>query len=129
MQKNTTISFKLFPFLMAILMLVALGAEAVYAVTSERNDVSVSVEKDVDQEEGQQKPTYNVLKDQSTAIPQSTETVNWCNVFVKTLHQLVNFRLTLKPVAKIKPTKEVVETILSTTATCIYSYYAAPNAP
>lgn len=110
-------------------MLVALGAEAVYAVTSERNDVSVSVEKDVDQEEGQQKPTYNVLKDQSTAIPQSTETVNWCNVFVKTLHQLVNFRLTLKPVAKIKPTKEVVETILSTTATCIYSYYAAPNAP
>ncbi|WP_044204140.1 hypothetical protein [Flammeovirga sp. OC4] len=129
MQKNTTISFKLFPFLMAILMLVALGAEAAYAVTSERNEVSVSVEKDVDQEEGQQKPTYNVLKDQSTAIPQSTETVNWCNVFVKTLHQLVNFRLTLKPVAKIKPTKEVVETILSTTATCIYSYYAAPNAP
>lgn len=111
-------------------MLFALGAEAVYAISMENNDSVTTVNNDVEKEGDQnQKPSYNVLKDQSNALPQSTETVTWCNVFIKTLPQVENFRLILKPATLIKPTKQVVETILSTTATCIYSYYAAPNAP
>lgn len=115
---------------MAILMLVALGAEAVYAITLELNDTVTSVNKELDQEQNdQQKPSFNVLKEQSNAIPQSTETIHWCNVFVKTLPQVENFRLLLKPVANAHPTKSLVVNTLTATANCIYSYYAAPNAP
>ncbi|MBB6459882.1 hypothetical protein [Flammeovirga kamogawensis] len=131
MQENKYISFKLFPFMMAIVILSALFAETVYAVTIDATvttTVATATEDDADQG-STQKATFDVLKEQSNALPQSTEGIQWCNVFVKTLPPTENFRLILKPNDNIKPNGHQQDAPISAHKSCVFGLYAAPNAP
>ncbi|OHX68207.1 hypothetical protein NH26_18560 [Flammeovirga pacifica] len=113
---------------MAVLLLFTLGAESVYAIQNDGNNiVEVSVEHNDDAEQG--KTIINILKDQHDAIPHSTFKIEWNNSLHKTLHCNNDFQL---EAAEVQPVGFLTQNSilkLSAEKVCVMTYYAAPNAP
>ncbi|NLR90971.1 MULTISPECIES: hypothetical protein [Flammeovirga] len=127
MQKETNISFKLFPFFMAVLMLFVIGVETTYAMNMDATQV---IENASDQEEqDQQRSMVDILKDQHDALPHSSEKMHWCNVFIKTAPKKENFRFIVPPVCNDQTTTNYYTSSISIQEECIFTYYSAPNAP
>ena len=128
MQKEHNISFKFFPFVMAFLLLLTLGAESTYAIYNGVNttvDVSEAHQKDTEQG----KTSIKILKDQQDAIPHSTYKIEWNNAFVKTIHSTNDFNLEVATSNDTPLVANDSRTSLSVETTCVMIHYAAPNAP
>lgn len=128
MQKEHNISFKFFPFVMAFLLLLTLGAESTYAIYNDVNttvDVSDAHQKDTEQG----KTSIKILKDQQDAIPHSTYKIEWNNAFVKTIHSANDFKLEVTSTTETPLVTNDSRASLSVETACVMTHYAAPNAP
>ena len=131
MQQETNTSFKLFPFLMAVLLLFAIGVESTYAMSVDNTAlVKENVSKeDADNQDHQQKTMIDILNDHQDALPHSNEKMHWCNVFVKSLPAKDNFRFIVKPIDTELTVTNNNALQISIQQTCINTHYSAPNAP
>ncbi|MBB3698643.1 hypothetical protein [Flammeovirga yaeyamensis] len=125
MNNNPTISFRLFPLLMAFAILFSLGGEAVHALNQASNGTEITV---LHQEDTFVDGT-DLAQDFPKTISHNTQKFHWNNQFLNTFHSSFDFTLEWvnQPIFK-----EVIRESLRQLYAgkeCIVQHYIAPNAP